>query len=454
MPDVTENSEHAPCGWRSLAIPALIAVGLLNYLDRALPAVLAEPMKRDLGLSDTFFGVINGFGFLLLYAIAGIPIARVADRDRESVVISAALKIWSLMKLAGGIVASGWQLVLTRMGVALGEAGSLPASHAYLTRRYPPEQRTMALSMLSLAVRLGSSIDLLSGGVLGRWTGWRATFAVIGGIGIALAPQVLLALTRANTSREDDPSTATIPSGSFGYVTDLGDKAGLRLILAEASLLAIGAYAASAFVPAFLMGVHGLTLQMVGIRFGLAARLVGVATLLLTGWWSDKDSCAASRLAAPCGRRDYFANRPMLRSRLHRRGCESRHSVREGRFRCNGWLPCSSRRFSAPLGNPHQPCAGVSTVEALHGRNRQSGPANRGDDQRIEGESRGGGAWKGGARHSRSVVGSGGSLLARCPTLRGSCSAVAWPCDWKQTRPNNFVNIVPIDPSPIFPRWA
>jgi predicted MFS family arabinose efflux permease len=266
----------------------LVIVGLLNYLDRALPAVLAEPIKSDLTLSDTGLGLINGAGFLLVYAFAAVPIARMADRGRQAAVIAASLGVWSLMTLAGGAVASGWQLALTRMGVALGEAGSLPASHAYLTRRYPPERRALALSMLSLAVPLGNSIGLMAGGMLGRVLGWRGAFMTMGMVGLALAPLIYFILSKANGSEPAHAPTSSSSGSLLDPVLTVDRGAGIGLILAASSLVAIGGYAAIAFVPAFLMRVHGLALQVVGIRFGLAAGAAGVTALLLTGWWSDR----------------------------------------------------------------------------------------------------------------------------------------------------------------------
>ena len=104
----------------------LAIVGTLNYADRFLPAVLAEPIKDDLVLSDTAIGVINGFGFLVVYAVLGLMIARIADRGAFGLVISTCLTLWGAMTMLGGAVQSGFQLALTRVGVAVGEAGSTP----------------------------------------------------------------------------------------------------------------------------------------------------------------------------------------------------------------------------------------------------------------------------------------------------------------------------------------
>lgn len=131
------------------AVVLLMLLTVVNYLDRLLPGILAESLKHDLGLSDTFLGVLNGVAFLAVFAVAGIPIARLADRGRYGAVISGSLALWSAMTTLGGLAASGWQLAVTRMGVALGEAAArrrrTPTSRAVFRpsagpQRWPPSR--------------------------------------------------------------------------------------------------------------------------------------------------------------------------------------------------------------------------------------------------------------------------------------------------------------------------
>src|SRR5262249_37944948 len=154
---------------RWAAVVLLTLVAILNYVDRFLPSVLAEPIKHDLALSDTAIGLINGFGFLVIYAVLGIPIARLADRGRQGVVIAACLGVWSAMTMLGGVALSGWQLALTRMGVAVGEAGSTPAAHAFIARSFPPARRAAPLAVLTLSAPLATMLALIAGGLVAVW---------------------------------------------------------------------------------------------------------------------------------------------------------------------------------------------------------------------------------------------------------------------------------------------
>lgn len=259
------------------AVVLLMLLGVVNYLDRTLPGILAEPLKRELGLSDTFLGVLNGVAFLSVYAVAGIPIARLADRGRYGAVITGALTLWSAMTALGGMVVNGWQLAATRIGVALGEAGSTPAAHAYISRNFPPERRSAALALCSLGAPLGGMAGLIAGGLIGEALGWRMTLVVMGVFGLVLAPVVLLALGPGRRIE-----TAARESG--GDVVALLRKPSLLAILAATSFISMGGYSALAFTPAFLMRVHDLSIAVVGLRLGLLQGAIGAAALVLSGW--------------------------------------------------------------------------------------------------------------------------------------------------------------------------
>jgi predicted MFS family arabinose efflux permease len=266
------------------AVLLLMLVALFNVMDRLLPSILVEPIKHDLRLSDTAIGLINGFGFLVVYAVLGVPIARVSDRGRYGVVISACLTIWSAMTGLGGLVQNGWQLAVTRMGVALGEAGSSPAAHAFISRSFPPDRRGAPLAVLTLSVPFASMLSLMVGGLLGAALGWRKTLLAMGAFGLALAPVVYLTLGRRG--RPAGGSQGTAPS--YWDALRLLRKPSFALILAATGCVGAGGYTIATFMPAFLMRVHGMSMSQVGVQFGIAVGCVGIVSLLLTGLGADR----------------------------------------------------------------------------------------------------------------------------------------------------------------------
>jgi MFS family permease len=130
--------------WYALGL--LMMVGLCNYIDRLCMSILQVPIKEELGLTDTQLGVLTGLAFSLLYTTMTMPIARLADRVARKYVIAAALFIWSLMTLCCAFVASFAMLAVLRMGVAIGEAGCVPSTHALLAGLFPVQQRSRAIA--------------------------------------------------------------------------------------------------------------------------------------------------------------------------------------------------------------------------------------------------------------------------------------------------------------------
>ena len=121
--------------WFVLAI--LTVVYAFNFIDRQILVILQEPIKAELGLSDTQLGLLTGFSFAVVYVTAGIPIAWLADRSNRRNIVAVSLGIWSVMTALSGMVQSYTQLLLARLGVGLGEAGGSPPSHSMLSDYFP-----------------------------------------------------------------------------------------------------------------------------------------------------------------------------------------------------------------------------------------------------------------------------------------------------------------------------
>lgn len=281
---------HGPRrAWAAVLLLAL--VGTLNYADRFLPAVLAEPIKADLALSDTAIGVINGFGFLVVYAVLGIAIARIADRGAFGLVISSCLTLWGAMTMLGGAVQSGFQLAFTRAGVAVGEAGSTPAAHAYVARNFPPERRAAPLAVITLAIPLASAASLIGGGLLAESLGWRTAFVVMGLISVLVAPVVIFVLG----PRQDMSVERPRPQERSANAWDLLRKPSYLAIVSGAAFISFAGYSLTTFAPAFLLRTREMSLGEVGLQYGVASGLTGVVGLLLIGRLADRLSLKDTR---------------------------------------------------------------------------------------------------------------------------------------------------------------
>jgi predicted MFS family arabinose efflux permease len=249
-----------------------------------LPGILANPIKQDLALSDTSLGLINGFGFLVIYAAIGIPIARVADKGRYGVVIGTCVALWSLMTALGGFALSGWQLALTRAGVAVGEAGNTPASHAYISRNFPPDRRAAPLAILTLSSPIALLVGTLGGGLLGQYLGWRHTFMVMGLLGLLLAPVAYFALRGASRVQ----AGLTEQKASISQVAALLKKRSYIVLLAATAFIGMAGYGINAFGPAYLMRSHSMSVGEVAVQYGPLQGLIGATGLLLASFFADR----------------------------------------------------------------------------------------------------------------------------------------------------------------------
>jgi len=280
-------------GYRRYALGVLLVVYTFNFIDRQILAILAEPIKQDLGLSDTQLGFLTGFAFALFYATLGIPIARFADRSSRVNIISIALSVWSLMTALSGLAANFWQLAVARIGVGVGEAGCSPPAHSLISDFFSREERATAMAIYTTGVPLGTMFGFLAGGWINEFFGWRIAFFVVGVPGLLLALFVRFALReppRGGMEKDNRPVAEAPPLGEV--VRYLWAQKSFRHISLAASFAAFAGYGFVVWLPSFFIRYHGLGTGEIGTWLAL---LAGIASGLGT--------LAGGRLA------DYFAIR-------------------------------------------------------------------------------------------------------------------------------------------------
>jgi len=182
-----EGSAPISDAYANYVVGVLFIVMMLNLMDRSILAIVLEPIKEELGVSDTALGLLSGFAFAIFYSAAGIPIARWADRGVRRSIIALGLVAWSGMTALSGLAQSFAQLVLARVGVGIGEAAGAPPTHSLLSDYFPPERRATILAIVSIGSAVGSISGAFVGGWLNELYGWRMAFFVVGLPGIAVA---------------------------------------------------------------------------------------------------------------------------------------------------------------------------------------------------------------------------------------------------------------------------
>jgi MFS family permease len=184
----------------------LTVVVMFTVLDRQVMALMIEPMKQDFGVTDTQAALLLGAAFSLTYAIAGLPIARIADTWNRRNIVAISIAFWSLATMACGIAQSYTQMFIARLSIGIGESGYGPATWSMVTDTYPRERVAFATSILSVGALVGTGLALLLGGValafvahlppidlplVGTIRNWQWAFVIVGAPGLVWALVVL-----------------------------------------------------------------------------------------------------------------------------------------------------------------------------------------------------------------------------------------------------------------------
>ncbi len=294
-----ENTGYGSKSYRSYVLSALTLIYILNFVDRGLLAVVGPDLVPELGISDTQFGLLTGFGFALLYTIVGIPLARLADTGHRVWIMTVCIALWSLMTALCGLsteitigsitIGAFWVLLMCRVGVGVGEAGCTPPANSLIADYFTPRERSQALGVYAMGVTLGSMFANLIGGWVTDAFDWRTAFFVVG------LPGLLIAIIFKVTVKEP-PRGYTDPVGSKpkerielrDAIRELTTKPAFWLMTAGATIAAFCGYGISSFQSIFLVRAHGITTGEAAIWINTPVALVAAGGTFATGWLATK----------------------------------------------------------------------------------------------------------------------------------------------------------------------
>ncbi len=269
----------------------LFVAYVFNFVDRQILAILLQPIKEDLGVSDTAMGLLTGIAFAIFYTFAGIPIARQADRRSRRTIIALGLTAWSAMTAASGIVRTFAQLAVARIGVGVGEAAFVPPAHSLLADYFPAERRATAMAVFSMGVHVGLAFGLVLGGWIAQLFGWRVAFFTVGIPGLLLALAVRLTVHEPERGRADGLHAALAEATPERLAKVLGILRSLRsfrhLALA-AAFHSFGGYAFAIWGPTFFIRVHGMTTGRLGTWLGVILGVGGMVGAIGGGVLADR----------------------------------------------------------------------------------------------------------------------------------------------------------------------
>ena len=263
------------------ALAVLVAVNILNFYDRHVIGALTEPIRKEFHLTDTQIGLL-GSAFIWIYALVGLPLGRIADSASRKKLLGAAVFVWSSLTASTAFAGSFGALLLTRIGVGVGEAGCAPAATSWLGDLFPPDKRARVLALFMLGVPVGGALSFFFSGSLAQAYGWRAAMALAAAPALLLIPALLLLPEPARGASEIHPPT--LSNGSMWTILRIPT---LWWIIASGALLNFNMYAIGTFLPAFLSRIHHLSLASSGTATGFVYLSGGLAGCVTAGALGD-----------------------------------------------------------------------------------------------------------------------------------------------------------------------
>ncbi len=291
MPPVTSTTPwpRPLYAWYTLGI--LLLAYILSFIDRQLLSLLVGPIREDLAIGDFQFSLLSGWAFAIFYTFMGLPLGRLADGGRRTLIVAAGVALWSAMTAFCGLARNFWMLLLGRIGVGVGEAALSPSAYSLLSDSFPPARLPRAVAVYTLGITLGSGMAYLAGGAIvalventqelalpltGTLRPWQLAFLAAGLPGLLVALLVL----SLREPRRRDTTTDTLPAvGEIArYLWQRRDA--FAVVLYAVPLLSIAGYAYLSWYPEFLIRSHGVARSHAGYITGWLYLICGTAGTL------------------------------------------------------------------------------------------------------------------------------------------------------------------------------
>jgi MFS family permease len=277
------GSLQASNAWRLLGL--LFLANTFNFYDRAIPSIIAEPLKLEFDLSDLDLGLLTG-AFTVVYALCGIPLGRLADRAPRGRIMGYGLAVWSLLTAATGAAWNYTSLLLARLGVGIGEASYAPAANSMIADLFPANKRARAFGVFQLGLPVGLILAFFTvGAIVDAFDSWRAPLFLAAIPGLILA--VLLFTMREPLRGASEATQVNLEPVDHPFRRILRVPTMWALIVAGIGAN-IAAYAVNSFAVPYFMRYFGLSLTTSAMLVGVVVGISGLIGLLAGGWLADK----------------------------------------------------------------------------------------------------------------------------------------------------------------------
>ena len=269
----------------------MVMVYTLSIADRYVISTVLEPIRLELQLTDSGIAFLTGVSLALFYVVLGFPISWLIDRGNRRNIIAWCLIGWSVMTAFCGLSRTYWQLLLSRIGVGIGEAGGTPGANSIISDYFPVARRPMALTVFSLGAPIGAWLGADIAGMINDKFDWRTVFLVLGVPGVLLGVLIFFTVREPRRGQLDRLARNSERNASFlqsmRYLRT--QRSAVHVMLASA-LTALWGWGLVWWTPTFLMRNYGLTPGQAGAILGPIHLFGGGAATLFTGWWLARPS--------------------------------------------------------------------------------------------------------------------------------------------------------------------
>jgi MFS family permease len=265
----------------------LFLANFLNFADGALFGIVVEPVRKDLGLTDTQISLVSGIAFIGFNLLVGVFLSRWVDRGNRRLILAAGVTLWSAATWATSLAGSFGTLFLCRMMVGIGEATVFPVALSLLADYYARASMPRSVAIFQASSGIGLVVGSILSGVLAAVFGWRSMFAICGAAGVVLIALIFFTLPQPKRGQHEMEAEG---GPTVGRPLSLGASLAALWNMPGFVWLALGYGAANmalavlpSWGPAFLLRTHGVKLAEVGALIGPAAGLGGLTGTILAG---------------------------------------------------------------------------------------------------------------------------------------------------------------------------
>jgi MFS family permease len=272
----------ASSSYAAYVVLLLFLANVANFGQRMIVSILLPAIQADLALTDSQLGVMMGGGFALFYALAGVPLARFADRHGRVRWLSIAILFWSTATGLFGLTRNFLQMLAARIALGVGESVCIPTSHSLLADYVAAENRPFVLGLHSTGAVLGATLSLMLGGYLEMRVGWRHAMSYFSLSGCALA--VLIFATLREPARRGAPVNAgTAPMALREVVAHLLSLRSYVLVVVAVCFGMLVEFGLNQWLPSYYVREFSLSVSEVGFRYGTVVALGGIPGSILGG---------------------------------------------------------------------------------------------------------------------------------------------------------------------------